>query len=221
MANQAPTQRAYLIRRLILLAVVIGIIWGIVALIGAAVGAIQGAFANPSPSSSQGQPSNGNGANGTGTNSGGSGGGSNSSTHYTTCMPAGLSLLAVVGDGSKPQSSFAAGSNPKLWFTLTNTSGKPCYFNVGTAAQQFIVTSGSEKIWTTTDCKAAKSNYRMLLQPGAANASTPITWARVRSSSTGCDAASGQSAAIGGGASYHLTVKLGPVTSNDVQFILQ
>jgi hypothetical protein len=220
MANQAPTPRTYLIRRLVLLAVVIGIIWGIVAVIGAAVGAIQGAFAKPSPSSSQSQPSNGAGANGTGSKSG-SGAGANSGENYTTCMPDGLSLLAVVGDGSKPQSSFAAGSNPKLWFTLTNTSGKPCYFNVGTAAQQFSVTSGSEKIWSTSDCKAAKSNYRMLLQPGAANASTPITWARVRSSSTGCDAASGQSAAIGGGASYHLTVKLGPVTSNDVQFILQ
>jgi hypothetical protein len=212
MANQAPTPRTYLIRRLILLVVVVGIIWGIVALIGAAVGAIQGANAKPSPSSSQSQSSNGAGANGVGTNSGG---------QYTTCLPDGLSLLAVVGDGAKPQSVFAAGNNPKLWFTLTNTSSKPCYFNVGTTAQQFTVTSGSEKIWSTTDCKAAKSNYRMLLQPGAANASTPITWARVRSSSTGCDAASGQSAAIGGGASYHLTVKLGPVTSNDVQFILQ
>ena len=203
MANQVPSKRTYLIRRLIVLAALIAIIWAVVALIGAALGAIGGMFAKPNA-----------------TNTSASNTSANGSQNYTTCMPKGLALLAVVGDGSKPQGSFAAGVNPKLWFTITNTSDKPCYLNVGTAVQNFTVTSGAEKIWSNSDCKSTTSNFRMLLSAGKSTPSTPIAWERVRSSSTGCDLASGQAKAIGGGASYHLQVKLGSLASNDVQFIL-
>lgn len=191
-----------------MLAILAGIIWGLVAVISSAVGLVSGWFGGSKPAASA---TSTTGAK-TATDANGKA--------YTTCMPVGISVSAVVGDGSKPLSTFPAASNPRFWFTVTNTSQKPCYFNVGTAAQNFQVTSGSEVIWTNTQCTAATSNYRMLLQPGVATNANPIVWERVRSSASGCDAASGQAKATGAGASYHLQVTLNGVKSQDVQFIL-
>lgn len=207
--KQQPSQRTFWIRRIVFLVIVVALICGLVALVSSAVGAVTNLFGHGKASASTSVRA------GTTTN-----GASNGQAQYTTCMPAGLSIQAVVGDGAKPQSTFSATETPKFWFTLTDTGTKPCYLNVGTAVQKFRVTSGSELIWSNSDCKSATTNTRILLQPGVANNSSPIAWGRVRSSSSGCDAASGQSKAVGGGASYHLQVILGNVSSNDVQFIL-
>ena len=209
MARQQPTRRTYLIRNLVALAIVVGLIWGIVAGVTAVANWVGGLFggAKPGVTASAGADA----ANATT---------GNAATKFTTCMPKGLDLMAMVGDGAKPQSVFAAGSNPKFWFVITNTSDKACYYNVGTAAQVYKVTSGAETIWTNADCKSAVSNYRMLLQPGVATTSPALTWGRVRSGAAGCDAAAGMGAVTGGGASYHLKVAVNGFTSNDVQFIL-
>lgn len=210
MARQEPTKVTYLIRNLVALAIVAGLIWGIVAGVMAVAGWVNGLFGGAKPGVVATAGSDSANASTKGS----------ANTKYTTCMPKGLDLMAMVGDGVKPVSVFAAASNPKFWFVITNTSDKACYYNVGTAAQVLKVTSGAETIWTNTDCKSAVSNYRMLLQPGVATTAPPITWGRVRSSSTGCDAASGQSTVTGGGASYHLQVTVNGFASNDVQFIL-
>jgi len=188
------------------LVILAGIIWGLIALVSGAAHLVSGWISGPKAAATASTSSAPTNADGT--------------PKYTTCMPAGLQVQAIVGDGSKPTSSFTTGANPKFWFTLTNTGSKPCYFNVGTAVQVFKVTSGSELIWSNSACKAPTINHRMLLQPGLANQSNPIAWERVRSSSTGCDLASGQAKATGGGASYHLQLVLNGLASNDVQFIL-
>lgn len=206
--QQGPSNRTYLIRRIVVLVLLIAVVWGLIALVSGAVHAVGGWFGGSKPSASASAAGNAAPTNADGT------------PKYTTCMPAGLDVQAVVGDGTKPTSTFAAGANPQFWFTLTNTSSKACYFNVGTAAQVFKVTSGSELIWSNSDCKSATTNLRLLLQPGVANNANPISWERVHSSSTGCDAASGQSKVTGGGASYHLQLVLNGIASNDVQFIL-
>ena len=205
---QQPSNRTFLIRRIVVLLVLAGLIWGIIALVSGAVNAVGNWLGGSKPAASVSTsgstaPTNADG-----------------SPKYTTCMPAGLDVQALVGDGAKPASTFGAGSNPRFWFTLTNTSSKACYFNVGTAAQVFKVTSGSELIWSNADCKSATTNFRMLLEPGVTKTSNPISWDRVRSSSSGCDAASGQAKTTGGGASYHLQLVLNGIASNDVQFIL-
>jgi hypothetical protein len=209
-APQQPSQRTFWIRRVIVLAIVVGIIWALVAVVSTAVGIVGGWFgASKAAASASAQA---NSASKAATDANGNA--------YTTCMPVGITVSAVVGDGSKPVSTFPSGSNPRFWFTVTNTGQKSCYFNVGTAAQTFQVTSGPEVIWTNTQCTTARTDYRMLLQPGVATNANPIVWERVHSSSTGCDTASGQSKATAGGASYHLQVTLNGVKSQDVQFIL-
>jgi hypothetical protein len=210
MPQQQPSKRTFWIRRVVVLAILVGIIWGLVALVSGVVNTVGGWFGGNKPAVSASASANSGTKSATDANG----------NAYTTCMPVGISVSAVVGDGSKPLSLFPAASNPRFWFTVTNTGQKPCYFNVGTAAQTFQVTSGPEVIWTNTQCTTARTDYRMLLQPGVATNANPIVWERVHSSSTGCDAASGQTKATGAGASYHLQVTLNGVKSQDVQFIL-
>mgnify|MGYP000036993230 CR=1 FL=1 len=203
MARQDPNQpsaRTFLIRRIVVLAallLVIGLLWaGVSAVVGWVGGLFGGAkpAATASVSQTPGVPG--------------------------PCRSADISVLAVVGDGSKPQSVFASGTNPKLWFTITNTSSVACNFALGTDVQDYKITSGAETIWDNANCLGSTSPYTALLQPGVATPAPTITWERVHSSSTGCDQATKQGAATGGGASYHLVVTVNGVKSNDVQFIL-
>ena len=196
-----PTPRTFLIRRIVALVVVALLIWAIWAGVAAVVGFVSGLFGgNAKPAATASAASGGQ-------------------IKATTCMPKGINVMAVVGDGKQPVNSFASGVSPQFWFTVTNTSEKACYFNVGTKAQHFTVTSGSETIWSNMQCLSPKANYRMLLEPGAPQTAAPITWERVRSSSTGCDRASKQAGTAAG--FYHLQVDLNGVKSNDVQFELK
>lgn len=203
MARQQPNQptaRTFLIRRIVVLAILIVLVSLIWMGVASVVNWVGGLFGGSKPAAS-------------------------ASVSHTPgvpgpCNPAQISVLAVVGDGAKPQSVFAAGTNPKMWFTITNTGTEACNFAVGTDVQNYKITSGPETIWNNANCLGATSPYTALLQPGVATPAPTITWERVRSSATGCDKASGQSAVTGGGASYHLQVTVNGVKSNDVQFIL-
>jgi hypothetical protein len=197
--NTRPSPRTFLIRRLVALALVILLIWAVWAGVSAVVGFVGNLFGgNAKPA-----------ATATATTGATAG-------KATTCLPKGINVMAVVGDGQKPVSSFASGVSPHFWFTITNTSDKPCYFNVGTKAQHLVVTSGSETIWDNSQCLIARNNYRLLLEPGAPQTAPAVAWERVRSSSTGCDAATKQAAAAAG--FYHLQIDVNGVKSNDVQF---
>lgn len=203
-----PSRRTFLIRRIIALVLVVLVVWAVWAAIAGVVGFVGGIFgskAKPAASASSSVAGTAN------TNAAGA--------NATTCLAKGVSVLAVVGDGQKPVASFGKYSNPRLWFSITNNSQKPCYFNVGTKVQNFTITSGSETIWTNTQCLSPTSNARLLLQPATALTSPAIIWERVRSSATGCDAATKQLATAAG--YYHLNVTVNGVKSNDVQFELQ
>jgi hypothetical protein len=107
-------------------------------------------------------------------------------------------------------------------FTVTNTGTETCNFNAGSKVSFFTVTSGEEVIWDNKDCKTRATSdidFVVALQPGIPTPSSPSTWQRVRSSSTGCDATT-EKAVTGAGASYHLVATVNGVKSESVQFIL-
>ncbi|MEN9989458.1 MAG: hypothetical protein RL508_437 [Actinomycetota bacterium] len=190
-----------MIRRIIALVVVIALvalIWsGISAVVGF-VGGLFGGNAKPAASASA---------------------SSSNSAGIQNCSVANVSVAAYIGDGKKPMTAIAAGFKPSLWFTVTNTSSSACYFDVGTKAQNYKITSGSEVIWDNAQCdRTADTAFPMLLQPGVVNASPASVWERVHSSASGCGA--GQAAAVGGGAYYHFQVTVNGVKSNDLQFQL-
>lgn len=123
------------------------------------------------------------------------------------CLPADLTIEAVTD-----QQSYAAGQNPQLSIRLTNTGDTDCTLNVGTSAQAFTITSGSDVWWRSTDCQTEPSDMIVLLAAGQQTTSaTPLTWDRTRSSVDTCDGE--RPAAPGGGATYHLSVAIGGIAS--------
>jgi hypothetical protein len=63
----------------------------------------------------------------------------------------------------------------------------PCLINVGTATQSFVITSGSDTWWRSTDCQSESSDQVVQLAPGQTVSSvTPLTWDRTRSSVDTC-----------------------------------
>ncbi|MFE1647018.1 hypothetical protein ACFM35_15670 [Microbacterium sp. P01] len=116
--------------------------------------------------------------------------------------------------------TYAAGQNPQFSISLTNRSGKDCTMNVGTSTQTFTVMSGSDIWWRSTDCQSEPSDMVVLLAAGqTVTSAAPLTWDRTRSAVGSCDATDRQKAP-GGGASYHLSVAIGGISSTQSTQIL-
>lgn len=115
---------------------------------------------------------------------------------------------------------YAAGEQPKLSVTITNTGSNVCVLNVGTAAQVFTITSGADTYWTSTHCQVDPVDAEVSIEPGTpVSSSEPITWDRTRSSADTCG---GERATVpAGGASYHLSVAVdGFESSTSKQFLV-
>lgn len=119
------------------------------------------------------------------------------------------------------KTAYSRGEDPKLSIRLTNTGTRDCTMNVGTSAQSFTVTSGSDVWWRSTDCQTQPSDMPVTLKAGqTVTSSAPLTWDRTRSSTSSC---SGERPfAPGGGATYHLSVSIGGIpSSGTASFILE
>lgn len=136
------------------------------------------------------------------------------------CPAGAVAVTAFIGNGSVSQTQFAKDMVPKLWFTLTNNSKRACTFEAGSVGQFYNITTGPDTVWQSKDCdRTGDVSAVVTLQPHQSMASPPSDWLKVKSSSTGCG--QGQAPVIGGGASYHLSVTVNGVKSqNDVQFVL-
>jgi len=132
------------------------------------------------------------------------------------CTPADITVEAL-----SDKAEYAQGENPQLSIRLTNSGANPCIMNVGTSAQSFTVTSGSDVWWRSTDCQSEPSDMEVTLAAGqTVTSSTPLTWDRTRSSVSSCE--SERPFAPGGGATYHLSVSIGGIPSaGTASFILQ
>ena len=125
-----------------------------------------------------------------------------------------------------PQSDevrYAAGAIPSVWLSVKNVGATECELEVGTNVQEYIIDSGSREnpdlIWSSTHCQSPGTPMTITLQPGEERSTGSITWDRTRSTPDTCD--TDRPSMPGGGASYHLSVKLGPFESTETrQFIL-
>ena len=134
------------------------------------------------------------------------------------CKPSDVKVVGVAD-----ALSYAAGVNPMLSLTITNTGSTPCSFKDGSDVQVYVITSGTEKIWSSKDCQTGGQPATTTLQPGVAVKSTPFAWTRTRSNPAACSATNAPQV-IAGGASYHLTVTVNGVASaktDSPQFILK
>ena len=135
-------------------------------------------------------------------------------TGATACDPADIQLTAITD-----KNGYDAGETPLISMSITNTGAEACTINAGTDAQEYVILSGTEQYWSSRDCQADAASTETTLQPGVPQATNPFPWDRTRSTTTTCD--STRPAVAAGGASYHLTVKLGDLESADSkQFLL-
>ena len=130
------------------------------------------------------------------------------------CTPAVLSLTAVTD-----KEQYAAGETPMVSMTLTNNGAAACTMNAGTDVMELVISSGADQIWSSKDCQTDAVPAPITIEAGASMSTTPIPWDRTRSTPDTCDQE--RPAVTAGGASYHLEVKLGDISSADTkQFLL-
>lgn len=130
------------------------------------------------------------------------------------CLPANIKLVAVAD-----KTTYAATEQPKISMTITNVGTADCSINLGSTQQELIITSGAEQIWDSKDCQTAPVDTPVILKPGIVVPTPAIPWDRTRSSASTCSTS--RPAVAAGGASYHLGVKVGTITSkHTVQFLL-
>ncbi|WP_210479870.1 hypothetical protein [Naasia sp. SYSU D00948] len=131
------------------------------------------------------------------------------------CAPGQVSVTAVTD-----KTTYGTEELPQLSFTIANVGAAPCTLNVGTTAQVFTITSGSDTIWTSTDCQTGAVDQPVTLAPGTPASSSPFSWERQRSSPETCGEADRPTVGADG-ASYHLSVSVGGFESAEsAQFIL-
>jgi hypothetical protein len=143
-------------------------------------------------------------------------GGTSTAGAAAACAPSVVTLTPITD-----ASTYASGVQPQLSMSITNAGAKACTLDVGTKAQVYVITSGADSIWNSSDCQQNPTSDVRTLEPGKALTTTPFAWSRTRSSKDTCSATA-PAQVTAGGASYHLQVKLGTLTSSGTkQFVLQ
>ncbi|MEE9098112.1 hypothetical protein [Pseudarthrobacter phenanthrenivorans] len=117
---------------------------------------------------------------------------------------------------STDKQAYGPGENPMLTLTVTNGGTVPCEVNIGTSQMEFLVTSGSDRIFSSKDCQASSEDLVKVIAPGASETAN-FPWSRNRSTD-GCKAVA--AAPGGGGAYYIFTAKLGSRASPKAVFQL-
>ncbi len=130
------------------------------------------------------------------------------------CEPGKVTLEAVTD-----ATSYEAGVLPQLSFTLKSIMAEPCVMEAGSDLQEFRITSGEELIWSSAHCQTAPVAASVELKPGIPFPGSTLPWDRTRSSPDTCDVPG--ELVTAGGASYHLEVSVGELTSTSTkQFLL-
>ena len=99
------------------------------------------------------------------------------------CLVANLQVT-VVTDATQ----YASGVDPVLQAAVTNVGADACTVDAGYVAREVVISSGTDRIWSTKDCASAENASRQLLLGGAGGRDTvDIPWGRIRSGE-GCPA---------------------------------
>ncbi|MGQ3382788.1 hypothetical protein [Glutamicibacter sp. TV12E] len=111
--------------------------------------------------------------------------------------------------------SYAAGKNPVLILGVENTSKRECELNVGTSMQEFLISSGADRVFSTVDCLQNGEDVQLVFAPGQKE-DARFTWNRDRSA-PGCKAVSVQPRP----GTYKFTAAIGEIESEPVSFTLE
>jgi hypothetical protein len=114
------------------------------------------------------------------------------------------------------KAAYAPGEDPLLTLKVTNGNKVPCQVNIGTSQMEFLVTSGSDRIFSSQDCQAESSDLVKTIAPGQSETAN-FPWQRNRTVQ-GCTPI--QATPGAGGAYYVFTARLANKTSPKAVFQL-
>lgn len=138
---------------------------------------------------------------------------SGSASSIPLCSSGDVTVTAVTD-----RDSYGGDQDPQLTIRLENEGDTACAMNVGTAAQAFTISSGTDVWWRSTDCQSEPSDQIVQLEPGQSVSSVePLVWDRTRSSVSTCDG--DRPRALAG--YYNLVVTVGGIDSEERQFRLR
>lgn len=109
--------------------------------------------------------------------------GAASAAPAAAAVPACPDQVATV-NASTDASVYPPGSTARLTLSIANTGSTACRRAVGRSAVEVVVTSGSDRIWSSDDCAPGGDAGETVLQPGQA-VTTTVTWPGTRSA-PGC-----------------------------------
>lgn len=121
-------------------------------------------------------------------------------------------LVKVTAATDKP--AYAPGQKPLLTLKVTNGNRVPCEVNIGTSQMEYVITSGSDRIFSSRDCQAESKDLVKTIAPGRSETAN-FLWGRNRTVE-GCTAVAAQPA----GGTYVFTARLGNRTSPKAVFQL-
>lgn len=107
-------------------------------------------------------------------------------THSTAPAVAACTATSLKLTLSTDHTVYAKGAAPHFVLTVSNVGKTACRVDVGTANRGFLVTSGSDRIWSSLDCTKNSANM-VVFKPGD-TVSYARDWTRQRSSTGGCAA---------------------------------
>jgi hypothetical protein len=136
-----------------------------------------------------------------------------SATPSATASPTCDQKLVTVTAGTN-KAAYGPDEKPVLTLKVANGGKLPCKVNIGTSQMEFLVTSGSDRVFSSKDCQAESDDLVRTIAPGKSETAN-FPWPRNRSVQ-GCE-----EIPDGVGAGYYVFIaKLGPKVSPPAVFQL-
>ena len=117
------------------------------------------------------------------------------------------------------KASYSAEESPVLSFVITNEGAKDCMVTGGSDVQEWVIASGSEVYWNSTDCQTgAQPGEVVATADGGEVNGGPIAWNRTRSDKDNCEGT--PETVPSGDVTYTLTVTVNGLESEPVRMRL-
>lgn len=143
-------------------------------------------------------------------------GGPDPSATPTSTSGAGCDEKLLTVTASTDKAAYGPDESPLLTLKVTNKNRVACEVNIGTSQMEYLVTSGSDRIFSSRDCQAESDDLVKKIPAGRTETAN-FPWNRKRSTE-GCKVVDAQPG--GGGAYYVFTARLGNKTSPKAVFQL-